>query len=84
MKKFLLALAAAATIAAVSATSASALTIIKPIGGWHPHLHVGVGFGGVGVVDPGFGYGYGGCYKTYRKVFVPGVGIMLKKQLVCG
>jgi len=39
MKKILLALAAAATIAAASATPASALTIIKPIGGGigYPH-----------------------------------------------
>ncbi len=88
MKKILLALAAAATIAAASATSASALTIIKPIGGGIGYPHWGFGGGisvGLGVVDPGFSAGYyGGCYKTYRKVFVPGVGIMLKKQLVCG
>jgi len=94
MKKLVLALAAAAAIAAVSATSASALTILKPTGccgGWNPQPHwgggisVGIGLGtGVGVVDPGYGVGYGGCYTTYRKVLIPNIGIVLKKQVVCG
>ena len=92
MKKLVLALAAAAAIAAVSATSASALTILKPTGccgGWNPQPHwgggisVGIGFGGtgVGVVDPGFSGG--GCFYTYRKVLIPTIGIVMKKQLVC-
>ena len=88
MKKILLALAAAATIAAASATPASALTIIKPIGGGIGYPHWGFGGGisvGVGVVDPGFSGGYyGGCYTTYRKVLIPNIGIVLKKQVVCG
>ena len=90
MKKILLALAAAATIAAASATPASALTIIKPIGGGTGYPHGGFGGGisvgvGVGVVDPGFSAGYyGGCYTTYRKVLIPNIGIVLKKQVVCG
>ena len=95
MKKLVLALAAAATIAAASATPASALTILKPTGccgGWTPQpqfgggISVGVGLGsGVGVVDPGFSGGYGGdCFYAYRKVLIPNVGIVMKKQLVCG
>lgn len=95
MKKLVLALAAAATIAAASATPASALTILKPTGccgGWNPQPHfgggisVGIGLGGgVGVVDPGFSGGYGGdCFYAYRKVLIPNIGIVMKKQLVCG
>jgi len=86
MKKLLLALAAAAAIAAASATSASALTILKPTGccgGWNPQPHWGFG-GGISVgigVDPGFSSG--GCYYTYRKVLIPNIGIVMKKQLVC-
>jgi hypothetical protein len=87
MKKIVLALAAAAAIAAASVTPASALTIIKPIGGGGFHPHWGFG-GGVSVgigVDPGFSAGYyGGCYTTYRKVLIPNIGIVLKKQVVCG
>jgi hypothetical protein len=90
MKKILLALAAAATIAAASATPASALTILKPTGccgGWNPQPHFGGGISiglGVGVVDPGFSGGYGGgCFYTYRKVLIPNIGIVMKKQLVC-
>ena len=91
MKKIMLALAAAAAIAAASASPASALTILKPTGccgGWNPQPHWGFGGGisvGVGVVDPGFSGGYyGGCYTTYRKVLIPNIGIVLKKQVVCG
>jgi hypothetical protein len=91
MKKLVLALAAAATIAAASATPASALTILKPTGccgGWNPQPHWGFGGGvsvGLGVVDPGFSAGYGGdCFYTYRKVLIPNIGIVMKKQLVCG
>ena len=91
MKKILLALAVAATIAAASATPASALTILKPTGccgGWNPQPHFGGGISiglGVGVVDPGFSGGYyGGCYTTYRKVLIPNIGIVMKKQVVCG
>jgi hypothetical protein len=90
MKKFVLALGAAAAIAAaVSATPAEA-GFKGCCGGWNPQPHfgggisVGIGFGGggVGVVDPGFGYG-GGCYYTYRNVLIPNIGIVQKKQLVC-
>ena len=91
MKKLLLALAAVAAIAAASATPASALTILKPTGccgGWNPQpgfgggISVGIGLGtGVGVVDPGFSGG--GCYTAYRKVLIPNIGIVMKKQLVC-
>ena len=88
MKKLVLALAGAAAIAAVSATSASALTILKPTGccgGWTPQPHWGGGVSvGIGV-DPGFSVGYGGgCYYTYRNVLIPNIGIVKKKQLVCG
>jgi hypothetical protein len=53
-----------------------------PQGGFGGGISVGVG---VGVVDPGFSPGYyGGCYTTYRKVLIPNIGIVLKKQVVCG
>ena len=71
-------------------TPASALTIIKPIGGGTGYPQGGFGGGisvgvGVGVVDPGFSPGYyGSCYTTYRKVLIPNIGIVLKKQVVCG
>ena len=89
MKKLVLALAAAAAIAAASATSASALTILKPTGccgGWTPQPHWGFGAGisvGVGV-DPGFSAGYSNCYYVYRNVLIPNIGIVKKRQLVCG
>ena len=84
MKKLVLALAAAAVITAATVSSASALTIIKPIGGggWHPHFGGGLSFGvGMGV-DPGFSVGPS-CYTAYRKVLVPKIGIVMKKTLVC-
>ena len=88
MKKLVLALAAAAAIAAASASPASALTILKPTGccgGWNPQPHWGGGLSfGVGI-DPGFSVGgYGGCYTVYRNVLIPNIGIVKKKQLVCG
>ena len=69
------------------ATSASALTILKPTGccgGWNPQPHWGGGLSfGVGI-DPGFSGGYGGGgYYAYRKVLIPNIGIVMKKTLVC-
>ena len=87
MKKLVLALAATAAIAAASVTPASALTILKPTGccgGWTPHPHFGGGLRlsfGVGI-DPGFSAG--GCYVVYRDVLIPNIGIVKKKQVVCG
>jgi hypothetical protein len=90
MKKLVLIAAAAAAISAASAvvTPANALTIIKPgcCGGWNPQPHWGGGFGGglsIGV-GLGAGYGVGGdCYYVYRKVLVPNMGIITRRQLVC-
>lgn len=91
MKKLVLALAAAAAIAAASVTPASALTILKPgcCGGFTPQPHWGVGGGlsvGVGVgIDPGFSAGYASdCFVVRRAVLVPGVGLVKRRQLVCG
>jgi hypothetical protein len=87
MKKFVLALAAAAAIAAVASVTPAEAGFKGCCGGWNPQPHwgggisVGIGLGGgVGVVDPGYG---GGCYVTYRKVLIPNIGIVMKKQLVC-
>ena len=97
MKKLMLIAAAAAAISAASAVApANAFTIIKPGccgggypgGGFHPHwgggLSIGVGF------DSGYSYGVGApvigsdCFYVRRKVPVPGVGLVSKRQLVCG
>ena len=93
MKKFVLALGAAAAIAAAAAGTPAAAGFKGCCGGWNPHPHFGGGISiglGVGVVDPGFGYGgsyagYGSdCYYVRRSVFVPGLGFVGKRQLVCG
>lgn len=94
MKKLMLIAAAAAAIftgTAATTTSANALTIIKPgcCGGWNPHPHFGGGISiGVGIVDPGYSVGYAGyasdCYYVRRNVLVPGIGVVSKRQLVCG
>lgn len=89
MKKLVLALAAAAAIAAASVTPASALTILKPgcCGGFAPQPHWGFG-GGVSVgvgIDPGFSTGYtSDCFVVRRAVLVPGVGLVKRRELVCG
>jgi hypothetical protein len=90
MKKLLLIAAAAAAISAASAiTPANALTIIKPgcCGGFNPHPHWGGHWGGglsIGVgLDAGYGVG-GDCYYVNRKVLVPNMGIVIRRQLVCG
>jgi hypothetical protein len=93
MKKFILIAAAAVAISAASAvvTPANALTILKPgcCGGFnpHPHPHWGGGFGGglsIGVgLDAGYRVG-GDCYYVNRKVLVPNMGLVIRRQLVCG
>ena len=97
MKKLVLISAAVAAISAASAvTPANALTIIKPgcCGGFNPggggfHPHWGGGFGGgisVGLVGLDSGYGVGGsgdCYYVRRKVLVPNIGLVNRRQLVC-
>ena len=90
MKKLMLIAAAAAAISAASAvTPANALTIIKPGccggfnpggGGYHPHWGGGLSIG-IGL-DAGYGVG-SGCYYVYRKVLVPNMGIINRRQLVC-
>ena len=66
-----------------------ALTIIKPGccggfnpggGGYHPHWGGGLSIG-IGL-DAGYGVG-GDCYYVYRKVLVPNMGIINRRQLVC-
>jgi hypothetical protein len=51
----------------------------------HPHWHGGVGIGLIGV---GIGSGLASaasddCYTVRSRVFVPGVGIVIKRRLVC-
>ena len=94
MKKLVLIAAAAAALVASAAAPANALSIIKPgcCGGWNPggggfHPHWGGGISiGVGL-SSGYGYGggYGGdCYYVRRNVLIPNIGIVSKRQLVCG
>jgi hypothetical protein len=86
MKKFVLAIGAAAAIAAAASVTPAEAGFKGCCGGWNPHPHFGGGISiglGLGVVDPGYGVGYGGCYTTYRKVLIPNIGIVMKKQLVC-
>jgi len=84
MKKFVLALGAAAAIAAAASVTPAEAGFKGCCGGWNPHPHFGGGgisIGlGLGVVDPGYG---GGCYYAYRNVLIPNIGIVTKKQLVC-
>jgi hypothetical protein len=87
MKKFVLALGAAAAIAAAASVTPAEAGFKGCCGGWNPQPHwgggisVGIGVGSVGVVDPGFSAG--GCYYAYRKVLIPNIGIVMKKQLIC-
>jgi hypothetical protein len=84
MKKFVLALGAAAAIAAAASVTPAEAGFKGCCGGWNPQPHWGGGISvgiGVGVVDPGFSAG--GCYYAYRKVLIPNIGIVMKKQLVC-
>lgn len=88
MKKFALAIGAAAAIAAVAAVTPAEAGFKGCCGGWNPQPHFGGGISiglGVGVVDPGFSGGLGGgdCYYAYRKVLIPNIGIVMKKTLVC-
>ena len=70
---------------------ASAFSIVKPgcCGGWNPgggfhhHWHGGFGGGfGIGVIDSG--YGASDCYYVRRNVLIPNIGLVSKRQLVCG
>jgi hypothetical protein len=87
MKKLVLALGAAAAIAAAASVTPAEAGFKGCCGGWNPQPHwgggisVGIGVGSVGVVDPGFSAG--GCYYAYRRVLIPNIGIVMKKQLVC-
>ena len=87
MKKFVLALGAAAAIAAAASVTPAEAGFKGCCGGWNPQPHWGGGISiglGVGVVDPGFSGGYGGgCCTAYRKVLIPNIGIVMKKTLVC-
>jgi hypothetical protein len=86
MKKLVLIAAAAVALAASVVTPASA-GFKGCCGGWNPgghhhHWHGGGGFGiGIGLIgDTGYG---GDCYYVNRTVFVPGIGYVAKRQLVC-
>jgi hypothetical protein len=54
----------------------------NPGAGSHHHWHGGFGGGlSIGLI----GYDGGGdCYYVRRSVFVPGIGIVGKRELVCG
>ncbi|MBR1227757.1 MULTISPECIES: hypothetical protein [unclassified Bradyrhizobium] len=84
MKKFVLIAAAAAALAVSAASPASALTIIKPgvVGGGHHHSHGWWGGGlSIGLIgDTGYA---SDCYYARRTAFVPGIGYVAKRQLVC-
>ena len=89
MKKLVLIAAAAAALAASAVTPASA-GFKGCCGGWNPgggfhHWHGGWGGGfsiGVGLDD---GYDSGGdCYYVRREVLVPNIGLVNRRQLVCG
>jgi hypothetical protein len=86
MKKLVLIAAAAAALAASAITPASA-GFKGCCGGWNPgglHHHWHGGFGGglsIGLV----GYeGGGDCYYVRRNVLVPNIGIVSRRELVCG
>ena len=86
MKKFVLAIGAAAAIAAAASVTPAEAGFKGCCGGWNPHPHWGFGGGlsvGIGI-EPGFPVGYGDCYYVRRTVLVPGVGLVNKRQLVCG
>jgi len=87
MKKLVLIAAAAAALAASAITPASAgfkgcCGGWNPGGGFHHQWHGGFGGGlSIGLV----GYeGGSDCYYVRRSVFVPGIGIVGKRELVCG
>ena len=89
MKKLVLIAAAAAALAASAITPASA-GFKGCCGGWNPggrgfHHHWHGGWGGgvsIGLVgDAGYG---GDCYYVRRNVLIPNIGIVSKRELVCG
>ena len=91
MKKLVLIAAAAAALVASAAAPANALSIIKPgcCGGWNPggnhNHHWHGGFGGGLSVGIGLDGGYGSdCYYVRRNVLIPNIGIVSKRELVCG
>ena len=91
MKKLVLIAAAAAALAASAAAPASALSIIKPgcCGGWNPggdSITTGMV---VSVADcrsaSALDSGYGSdCYYVRRNVLIPNIGLVSKRELVCG
>ena len=88
MKKLVLFTAAAAAISAAAVATPANAGFKGCCGGWNPgggfHHHWGGGFGGgvsIGLVgDVSVG---GDCYYVRRAVFVPGIGVVGKRQLVC-
>jgi hypothetical protein len=85
MKKFVLIAAAAVALAASAITPVSA-GFKGCCGGWTGghHWHGGWGGGlsiGVGLVDNGYG---GDCYYVRRNVLVPNIGLVSRRELVCG
>ena len=86
MKKLIL-IAAAAVALAASAASPPAPSIIRPgcCGGCNPggggfHQHLGGGLS-IGIsLDSGYA---GDCYYLRRKVLVPGMDLVSRRQMVC-
>ena len=87
MKKLILIAAAAVALAASAASPASALSIVRPgcCGGCNPggggfHQHWGGGLS-IGIsLDSGYA---GDCYYLRRKVLVPGMDLVSRRQMVC-
>ena len=77
MRKTVLALATAATLAAIVPGSASA----RPWGGYG----IGLGFGlfGTALASAALAAPAADCYRVYRRVHVYGVGTVLRRVTIC-
>jgi hypothetical protein len=79
-----------AAAAAIFATAALAAPAAQAGPFFHPHGHFG-GFGhhgywggGLTVVGVNSGIAADDCYYVRRRVLVPGIGIVKRRELVCG
>ena len=79
-----------AAAAAIVATAAMAAPAAQAGPFFHNHHHHhgywgGPVIGGLTVVGPGLGLAAASdCYTVRRKVLVPGVGIVVRRSVVCG